>query len=73
MLTHFTLSSSLPGLTGSTSGMGLALTRALNAARATGGAAGDLTIAAAAARNCIPSALVGSKPVGGQQLLDILV
>jgi hypothetical protein len=73
MLTHFTLSSSLPALTGSTSGMGLVLSHALEAARATGGAAGDLTIADAAARNCIPSALAGPKPVGGARLLDILV
>jgi hypothetical protein len=75
MLVHFTLSSALPRVTGSTVGMGLALTDALQAARAADAPVGRHVrdVGELAARNAIPSALLGHLPVGGGALLDILV
>ena len=73
MLIHFTVSSVLPQLTGSTAGMGITLARAVEAARATGGPPAQDSVAAAARLNAIPSALLPRQPIGGRQLLDILV
>jgi hypothetical protein len=73
MLTYFTVSSVLPRLNGSTTGMGLALARARESALATGGADTPDSVAALAAQNCIPSSLWPGRPVGGAALLDLLV
>ena len=75
MLIHFTLSSALPRVTGSTIGMGLALTDALHAARAADARVGPpaRSVGELAVRNAIPIALAGRLPVGGGALLDILV
>ena len=72
MLTYFTVSSVLPRVSGSTDGMGLALAQALAAATASG-AAPSASLAALAARNCIPAAIAPPHPLGGAALLDILV
>jgi hypothetical protein len=75
MLIHFTLSSALPRVTGSTVGMGLALADALHAARAADApvrpparGVGELAV-----RNGIAVAIAGRLPVAGGALLDILV
>jgi len=73
MLTYFTVSSVLPRLNGSTTGMGLALARAAESAQAAGHPDAADSVAALAAQNCIPSSLWPGRPVGGASLLDMLV
>ena len=73
MLTYFTASSHLPRLVGSSAGMGLAVAQALDAARATDTPIQAVNLASLAARNCVPASLLPRQPVGGGQLLDILV
>jgi hypothetical protein len=73
VLTYFTVTSSLPRIVGTTTGMGLALAAALATTRATGTAPDDATIGAWAARNCIPTLPRATLPLGGRALLDILV
>ena len=73
VLTYFTLTSSVPRLVGTTTGMGLALAQALVTARANGAAPETPTVGAWAVRNCIPPLVGASTPLGGRALLDILV
>ena len=73
VLTYFTLTSRVPGLAGSTAGMGLVLAEALVTARANGAAPETPTVGAWAARNCIPPLVREPSPLGGRALLDILV
>jgi hypothetical protein len=75
MLVHFTASSAVPRVTGSTVGMALALADARDAARAADAPAATKvrSLGELVAFNAIPLALAGRLPVSGGALLDILV